>query len=91
MSIKRLNCSACGPVPAEWQGANHILHLFATIITGGLWLIPWIFVASSGHYVCPKCGGRIKDRPHPVMWAGIIFLGLVAAFVAMLALSPLPK
>lgn len=91
MPIKRLTCPECGPVPAEWQGASHLLHLLATVFTGGLWLIPWIVIASTGHYTCPRCGLRLRDRPHLVTWAIIGILGLLAAFVAMLAFSPLPR
>lgn len=29
----------------ERQGANHILHLILTVLTGGLWLLGWIAIA----------------------------------------------
>lgn len=86
--IRQLHCRSCGPVPAQWQGANHVLHLLATIFTGGLWLIPWMFIATSGHWVCPKCGLRIKAPQNAFVVVAIILLAMFAAFVAFVALSP---
>ena len=41
-------------------GPNHILHLLMTIITGGIWLIIWFFVASeSKPWRCNQCGKNL--------------------------------
>lgn len=40
-------------------GTNHILHLILTVLTLGLWLIPWMFVSVKiGGWRCTQCGGR---------------------------------
>jgi len=54
-------CPAHGPVLARTKGTNHILHLFLTIFTGGLWAVVWIF-ASMGKkdWRCPMCGQPVK-------------------------------
>ncbi len=45
---------------------SHILHLLLTIVTGGLWLIVWLFLSSSGkQFRCPYCG----DRTRSMSWA----------------------
>ena len=41
------------------QAPNHILHLLLSIVTAGIWLIPWIlmiFVPRS--FRCSVCGSR---------------------------------
>lgn len=36
------------------QRPNHILHLLLTLVTGGLWLLVWIFMSSSKSQ-CSEC------------------------------------
>ncbi len=40
---------------------NHILHLFLTIFTMGLWGIVWILLAvgTIGNYRCTVCGNKV--------------------------------
>ena len=46
------------------QCPNHILHLFLTIITGGLWLIIWLIISmTSPNWRCSKCGLEINEKP----------------------------
>lgn len=57
-------------VLAEKETPNHLLHLLLTLITAGLWLIIWIFVAIGsdfGKYKCPQCGANTRSRP-PKGW-----------------------
>lgn len=50
-------CETCGRVKVVCKTPNHILHLFLTIFTGGLWLIIWfILIDISKQYRCDKCG-----------------------------------
>ena len=42
------------------QGTNHLLHLFLTLFTGGLWLIIWILCSIKiGGWRCSICGSVI--------------------------------
>jgi len=42
------------------KGANHILHLILSIITGGLWIIVWIGSAIKvGGWRCINCGAKL--------------------------------
>jgi hypothetical protein len=49
------NVMATGTTP------NHLLHLFLSLFTFGLWIPVWILVAvgTIGGYRCTKCGSRV--------------------------------
>ena len=58
-------CSACNQQRLmRRQGTNHVLHLILTVLTLGVWLLVWIFVAlsnkTSAPWRCSVCGTRIK-------------------------------
>lgn len=57
-------CSRCeGYVLALRQKPNHILHLLLSIITGGLWLLVWLFVVwgkSTTDWRCAQCGQELS-------------------------------
>jgi predicted RNA-binding Zn-ribbon protein involved in translation (DUF1610 family) len=41
------------------QKPSHVLHLLLSVITMGLWLIPWFLISvfsSGSKYKCPNCG-----------------------------------
>ena len=39
------------------NSCSHLLHLIVTLITGGLWLLPWIYFAlTSREPTCNVCG-----------------------------------
>ena len=45
------------------QRANHILHLLLSVVTVGIWLIVWFFIAlfTSDTPTCTVCGNEIKN------------------------------
>ena len=47
-------------VLGERNAPNHLLHLVLSIVTGGLWLIVWLFLLLKGNgaYRCPNCGAK---------------------------------
>lgn len=51
-------CSHCDDqVKIERQTPNHILHLILSIVTGGLWVIAWVIIASDKKpWRCSRCG-----------------------------------
>jgi len=46
------------------QKANHILHLLLSIVTVGVWLIVWFFIAlfTSDTPTCTICGNEVKNN-----------------------------
>lgn len=48
------------------QRANHILHLLLSVVTVGLWLIVWFFIAlfTSDTPTCTICGNEVKNNSH---------------------------
>ena len=56
-AVEYHNCPLCGVQPFNAEKVNHILHLILSILTGGLWLVVWIFLAISRDApTCAKCG-----------------------------------
>lgn len=63
-------CPVCQhQVLARRNQASNLLHLVLTCVTAGLWLIPWLFIATSARtqtYFCPNCGtpliGALSNR-----------------------------
>ncbi len=53
-------CKACKKqVAIRRPGTNHLLHLFLTLCTLGLWSIVWVFVSIKiGGWRCSQCGQR---------------------------------
>lgn len=54
-------CKRCvKQVLSRRKGTNHILHLLLSLITGGLWIIVWIFCdIKIGGWRCAQCGGKV--------------------------------
>jgi predicted nucleic acid-binding Zn ribbon protein len=46
------------------QKANHILHLLLSVVTVGVWLIVWFFIAlfTSDTPTCTICGNEVKNN-----------------------------
>ena len=46
------------------QRANHVLHLLLSIVTFGIWLIVWFFIAlfTSDTPTCTVCGNEVKNN-----------------------------
>ncbi len=44
---------------------NHLLHLILSIVTGGLWLIVWFFVAAADHEMREALirAGQVTPKP----------------------------
>lgn len=65
-------CPVCRrQVLARRRSPNALLHLILTVMTAGLWLIAWFFMATSNRsltFLCTNCGtpvsGAIVDREH---------------------------
>lgn len=56
-------CAICSKQGMVWRkGTNHILHLLLTLVTFGLWIIPWILMSvKTGGWRCSQCcGTRIE-------------------------------
>jgi hypothetical protein len=59
--FKRMYCKDCETiVKAEnTKEISHMLHIFLTIITGGLWIVVYGFILGSGpKYTCSSCGSK---------------------------------
>lgn len=55
-------CGYCGTrVFAQSQQPNHLLHLFLTLFSCGMWSVVWFLLtlARLGKYRCTKCGGEV--------------------------------
>lgn len=55
------NCEDFGP--AEWDPVSHLLHLFLSLLTLGLWLPVWIWIGISGKRRCRACGSVAYSSP----------------------------
>lgn len=55
-------CGGCQrQVLAARPGTNHVLHLILTVLTVGLWLIPWLLsCVKIGGWKCQTCGSRVS-------------------------------
>ena len=62
---------------------NHILHLIVTLVTAGLWLIPWLIISA---HSCSKRNDirKAANMSTEFNWAGIIITVpiIVVVFVA---------
>ena len=58
--------------------ANHTLHLILTIITLGIWLIPWSFIGGGSAWTCDQCGSK------EALSKNIIVLSIVMACMAFI-------
>jgi hypothetical protein len=70
-------CQTCGKSTLHLYNADHcshILHLFLSVFTAGLWLPVWLclaFSAGRGEPTCTVCGnkgGSVKDAPEYTKW-----------------------
>lgn len=65
MSVKMASkyCKHCDKqVLATGEKPNHILHLLLTLVTAGLWIIPWIIISGKSNlsrYRCSQCGSKV--------------------------------
>ena len=62
MKINRLYCHKCNKyTKCSSEGSSHLLHLFLSAFTFGIWLIIWPFVSSSSNqkWNCDVCGTSI--------------------------------
>lgn len=49
-------CPKCGgTMPAEKSSPNHILHIILSIVTAGLWLIPYAIIAFESSFKPWRC------------------------------------
>lgn len=55
-------CERCKKqVAAKKKGCNHGLHAVLSLITGGFWLIFWLFSAITwDDWYCTECGQHVK-------------------------------
>ena len=63
--MERVKSSHCEVCQAQRrftrQTPNHALHIILTIVTAGIWLIPYIVIAltSPSHFTCVQCGSKL--------------------------------
>ena len=52
-------CETCNrQVMVRRKGTNHIFHFIMSLVTMGLWIIPWILISIKiGGWRCTQCGG----------------------------------
>jgi DNA-directed RNA polymerase subunit RPC12/RpoP len=62
---QQMYCMKCEKnVLSKREGTNHTFHLIATVVTGGLWALVWLFRSFKyGGWRCPSCG--TKDLINP--------------------------
>ena len=87
---KRGRCPIHGDVLARANTPNHILHLLLTVVTGGLWVVVWLWLSiGPKSWRCPSCGrstgsGLLNDirnadsKPAYIM-LGVVFLVAIIA------------
>lgn len=57
--FKKATCKACRFNTAMRPGANHLMHLVLSVLTGGLWLPVWLLCAIRfGGWTCVQCGRK---------------------------------
>lgn len=58
--IENNYCNRCGHyAPHRTTKCNHLRYFFISVISCGLWFIPWFFIAVfSGDHQCMKCGAK---------------------------------
>lgn len=66
MKVTQRYCDCCAAQrPFEKPSINHVLHLFLSVLTSGVWILVWIILASSAESKlsrCRSCGGE-ESRP----------------------------
>jgi hypothetical protein len=58
------NCGWAETHVRQVAGPNHVLHLILSILSCGLWLIPWLVIALSDSgkrsvVICSRCGRAV--------------------------------
>lgn len=56
---KQIFCQRCNElVPADYEKVSHILHLLLSVVTGGLWLVVWLWliIFKGKKATCVRCG-----------------------------------
>jgi hypothetical protein len=61
---------------------NHLLHLILVIITGGFWLLIWIF-QSKGTPQCTQCGNLNKESKSNSLFSWIALILLVIVVISI--------
>lgn len=57
---KQRKCKLCAKkVLATRPGTSHLLHLFLSVITAGIWIPVWVLISAKiGGWRCPNCGSK---------------------------------
>ena len=57
---KQRKCKMCAKkVLATRPGTSHLLHLFLSVITAGIWIPVWVLISAKiGGWRCPNCGSK---------------------------------
>ena len=58
-SIKSGYCGYCEKQVACQKQCNHALHIILSLLTGGFWLIIYLFVVILSSFRCPFCGKKV--------------------------------
>ncbi len=72
---------------------NHLLHLLLSIVTGGLWLIVWFFVAAADREMREALirASQFKTKPKPkrselektLIGMFVVFMGVIIFMILM--------
>ncbi len=73
---------------------NHLLHLILSIVTGGLWLIVWFFVAATDREMRNALinAGKIQPKPKrsefekTLIAMAVIFIAISIFFMVLISL-----
>lgn len=87
-TIARKFCTRCNDyVAAERVSTSHLIHFVLTLITAGLWLPVWIFIALTKGHRCRQCGSATTStNPKTIMkliLVMVIMAGGVLLYVSM--------
>jgi hypothetical protein len=67
--MQRGKCNECkkNVLAKEVKTINHFAHIFLVVITAGIWLLPWLYIAavSKPNYVCSTCGSALVPIKTP--------------------------
>jgi len=68
-----LHCANCNEQrPHVQEVPNHVVHIVLTVVTGGLWAIPWALIAMNEKpAVCGKCGVHRSAKQQLLLGPGV--------------------
>ena len=85
VALQMMKCQQCGKATRHvGNRPNHILHLLLSLITVGLWLIPWFLIsAASGGMSCEACGKKWSGMTSGAILGLVVIVGVIILIVIM--------